>query len=119
MSSVLNASLISFIAGTLFLGILCLITHTLGQTVLGFQRQDPWWIRLGGIFGAIFVFGCTYLIPQVGVSALSVLTLLGQMALSLVIDKYGLFQADKKTVSVQAILGILIMLGGVVVFNFL
>jgi transporter family-2 protein len=119
LSSALNASLISFIAGTLFLGILCLITHTLGQTVLGFQRQDPWWIRLGGIFGAIFVFGCTYLIPQVGVSALSVLTLLGQMALSLVIDKYGLFQADKKTVSVQAILGILIMLGGVVVFNFL
>ncbi len=117
MNSPLGASVISFVIGTIALAAICLLKRNIVNVTRIFQTDVPWWIVLGGLFGAAFIAGCTFLIPIIGVGNLAVFSLFGQMVASMLIDKYGILGADKKPVSKVQIGGIFIMLIGVILNN--
>lgn len=119
LNSTIMATTFAFIIGTILLKVICLSRRKLSNALRLFNKENPWWIGLGGVFGAILIGGYTYLIPIIGVGALAVLALLGQMIISLFIDKFGLFEAEKKPVGWAQIAGVVVMLVGVTCINLL
>ena len=77
------------------------------------RSQYPWWMWTGGLCGAIIVFGNAWLVPQVGVGVFSMALLVGQLALSMLMEHHGWLGAPRKAISWPQIIGILLMLAGV------
>lgn len=112
LHSSVKAAFISFFVGTIALIVIVLITHP----ALKLDRPksgNPWWMWLGGLIGALFVFGNAYLVPIIGTGLAVVIILVGQMTGSLLVDQFGLLQSKKNPVSLVQIVGILIMIAGV------
>ena len=74
----------------------------------------PWWVWLGGLFGACFVMGNILLFPALGAVETVVLPILGQVAMGLLIDQFGLFRAPLIHVSVVRLAGACLVLAGIV-----
>ena len=73
---------------------------------------------MGGILGAIIVYGNAWLIPLIGVSVFMMALLIGQFLLSPFMERNGWLGAPKKHISWVQIAGILIMLAGVFLIKF-
>ena len=106
-----SAAFVSFLVGTLMLGLYLLATRT-PVTLQGSMRL-PAWVWAGGVFGAIYVACFTLLLPRVGAAAMICLAVLGQVTASLLLDHFGVLQAPR-TVDGVRLLGALLVLAGVV-----
>ncbi|WP_273726941.1 DMT family transporter [Leuconostoc mesenteroides] len=119
INSSLKAALISFLVGFVTLLIIVLINHYAHKAKQATQlSQQPWWIWVGGIIGALFVLGNVYLVPLLGTGLVVVIVLVGQIAGSLFVDQFGWFGAKKNPISVIQLLGLFFMVGGVVLIKF-
>ena len=108
-----QATTVAFFVATIALLLFC---TCLGKTRLvgkAFSRDYPWWMWTGGLCGAIIVFGNAWLVPQVGVGVFTMALLVGQLALSMLMEHYGWLGAPRKAISWPKIIGILLMLAGV------
>lgn len=105
------AAFVSFLFGTAMLGLYLLAT----RTPLTLQGAPKWpaWIWAGGALGAIYVACFTLLIPRIGAAGMICLAVLGQVTASLLLDQFGVLQAQKP-VDALRILGALLVLAGVV-----
>lgn len=115
--SAIQASTISFIIATIAIMAYCVIAgkiHTVGKA---FRRKYPWWMWFGGIAGATTVFGNAWLIPKIGVGLFVMALLIGQLVLSLLMERNGWLGAPKKEITSRQIFGIIIMLAGVVLIR--
>lgn len=74
----------------------------------------PWWAWIGGLCGACFVAGTTYLMPRIGAVMVLVCAVTGQMVAALVVDHFGLLHLEPRPVSLMKIGGVLLLAGGVV-----
>lgn len=81
------------------------------------RQNNVWWIWIGGIFGAAFVFGNSFLVPLLGTGMTVAIVLVGQIVGSLMIDEFGWLGAKKKPINLLQVVGILIMIGGVFVIK--
>ncbi len=105
------AAFVSFLVGTIMLGVYLLATRT--PVTLHGSFGLPAWIWVGGVFGAIYVACLTLLIPRIGAAGMICLAVLGQVTASLMLDKYGVLQSQKPVDGLR-ILGALLVLAGVV-----
>lgn len=105
------AAFVSFLVGTSMLGAYLLATRT--PVVLQGAARWPAWIWAGGALGALYVACFTLLIPRVGAAGMVCLAVLGQVTASLLLDHFGVLQAQKPA-DVLRILGALLVLAGVV-----
>ena len=105
------AAFVSFLVGTVMLGLYLLATRT--PVALQGSAKLPAWVWAGGVFGAIYVACFTLLIPRIGAAGMICLAVLGQVTASLLLDQFGVLQAPK-TVDAVRILGALLVLAGVV-----
>ena len=88
VASPVTAGLISFAVGTavlIFCGWAMRISMPSWNTVAAF----PAWLWLGGLIGALAVFGGIVAGPRIGLLALVALVLAGQLIASLFLDYYG------------------------------
>ena len=104
------AAFVSFLVGTVMLGLYLLVTRT--PIALQGSLKLPAWIWAGGAFGAIYVACFTLLIPRIGAAGMICLAVLGQVTASLLLDQFGILQASKP-VDALRILGALLVLAGV------
>lgn len=111
--SAIQASTISFIIATVVIFIYCVIAGKLISIKKAFSRKYPWWMWIGGIAGATTVFGNAWLIPKIGVGVFVMALLVGQLLLSLLMERNGWLGAPKKAITIRQIGGIAIMLAGV------
>lgn len=108
-----QATTVAFFVATMALLLFC---TCLGKTQLvgkAFSRSYPWWMWTGGLCGAIIVFGNAWLVPKVGVGVFVMALLVGQLALSMLMEHNGWLGAPRKRISWLQIVGILLMLAGV------
>ena len=108
-----QATTVAFFIATMALLLFC---TCLGKTQLvgkAFSRDYPWWMWTGGLCGAIIVFGNAWLVPKVGVGVFSMSLLVGQLALSMLMEHNGWLGAPRKRITWLPIVGILMMLAGV------
>ncbi|EIJ70161.1 DMT family transporter [Pasteurella bettyae] len=114
LHSPLQAALVSFIGGALalliFVGVKEGRFHRIFETT---QKHMPWWLWLGGLLGAAFVFMGVVLMPIVGTGTTVILALLGMISGSLLVDQYGILGAPRKPVYGIQILGLIILFLGV------
>lgn len=86
-SPVLGA-LISFLVGTIPLA-LAVAMGVLGRGRLTGLGGQPWWMWIGGLFGAFWVTLAIVGVPRVGAAVVIACGVFGQMAAALVLDSCG------------------------------
>ena len=80
-------------------------------------RRMPWWGWLGGLFGAIYVTSVFSLIPEIGAAATIALTVGGQQAASVLVDRYGLLRLPQRRVSALRLVAVGALMTGVVLIQ--
>ena len=101
LHSPLQAALLSFLVGTLLLAILVIVQAEQRPT-LSSLAVIPWYLWLGGCLGVYAI--------SMSILTLSGLIIFGQIAMSMIVDQFGLLGTDKTPVNWQR------LLGGVVIF---
>ncbi|MEM9143289.1 MAG: DMT family transporter [Bacteroidota bacterium] len=110
------AAFASFLIGTvgllLYLFALKFDFSTIAQT----KSVSPV-VWTAGVLGAFYVAAVIVLAPRLGVSLTFVLVVAGQMAVSLVVDHYGLLGLPVKQINWQRLVGVLFLVAGVVLIR--
>jgi transporter family-2 protein len=107
-----QAALISFTVGTLSL-VLVASFWSGGLGELAHIREAPWWALLGGLLGAVYVTVALVAVRTLGASGLTAVVITGQLAISVVIDRFGLVGVTKQHVGFARILGLVLLAVGV------
>ena len=113
----LMGSLMSFTVGLVCLLVLNLATNSSAVINLKVSATGPWYIWLGGFIGSIFVGYITWVNQQQGIALTFALAVSGQMFLSLLIDHYGLFGAAVRTITLEKIIGVALIICGIVLIK--
>ena len=112
IGSPIIAGLMVFAIG--LLGMLCFIL--VSKTPFPAVQQlasAPLYSYLGGIIVAIYVVMITILVPRIGVATAIAFIVTGQIICAIIIDHFGLFAVTVRTIDVNRITGILLMIGGI------
>ena len=87
------AAFVSFLVGSVVLGTWLLASRTPWGPVA--DARFPPWIWIGGVLGAVYVAVFTLLIPRVGAATAICLAVFGQVVASMLLDHYGVLQAQR------------------------
>jgi len=113
LSNPIQAAFISFLIGTIVLGVIALVQ---GDT--WFKPNSltliPWWAWLGGFLGAFNIAISVFLAPKLGAMVLAISIVFGQMMASLVLDQNGWLGYPKIEITPNRILGALFVVIGLV-----
>ena len=105
------AALVSFLVGTLSLGLFVLVQRPAIPDVASLARL-PWWYWVGGALGALYVAVVTVIAPRLGAAPLTMLVVAGQLATSLALAHFGLVGFARKPIDLTRTLGVLLVLAG-------
>lgn len=75
----------------------------------------PWWIWMGGIAGVLYITIALLMAPRLGALNFIMAVIIGQLLISLIIDYFGLVGLPRKDISLQKLLGVLVVVGGFVI----
>ena len=92
-----------------------IVLLVLRQSLAGFAAalHSPWWYWVGGGgMGVVVVLTITVVTPRIGAAATIGLLIAGQLAMGVVIDRYGLFGVEKVALHWPRILGVLLLAVG-------
>lgn len=113
------ASTISFATGTTFLILINLVTNPHVFTTDFYTNQSLSYIWfVGGVLGVIFLTGNLLLLPRLGASLTVVMTVAGQIIMGVTIDTFGWFGADVEPFTIFKVLGILFLMLGIILMNY-
>jgi transporter family-2 protein len=107
-----QAATFSFLVGTAALVAISFILRG-GLSSLGQIGKVPWWALIGGLLGAVFVFVALEAVKTLGASGLTAAVIAGQLAMSVVIDRFGLLGVAKTPITVHRVAGIVLLIAGV------
>jgi transporter family-2 protein len=118
VASPVRATFVSFAVGAAVLLVAMLLfargwpgTETLGGA--------PWWVWVGGCFGAFYVLGSVVTAPKLGAAALFAFILAGQAVASLAVDHFGWVGFEENPVTPGRLLGLALVAAGVAAVRFL
>src|SRR3712207_415351 len=88
IESPVRAAFVSFVVGAVALGV---VTLAAARSLPASERlaDAPWWVWVGGLFGAFYVLGSVVTAPRLGAATLVALILAGQAVASLLVDHFG------------------------------
>jgi len=87
----------------------------LRQSLAGFGDaiRSPWWYWVGGGgMGVVVVLTITVVTPRLGTAATIGLLIAGQLAMGVLIDRYGWFGVEQVQISWPRLLGVLLLAVG-------
>lgn len=113
LTSPIQAAFLSFLIGTLVLGIIIFIQRDKWFT-LNEALSLPWWAWLGGFLGAFNIAVSIYLVPKIGAVALAISVVSGQVIASIFYDQYGLLGYPKLELSLNRMIGASLLVVGVI-----
>lgn len=109
----MGATLISFLVGTAaIVGYILVIRNPLPTTES--LTKAPWWMWLGGLFGAFYIWMTVTVAPRVGVANTFALVVAGQLAASVLFDHFGVLGIATVPINPGRIGGILLIAMGVI-----
>jgi bacterial/archaeal transporter family-2 protein len=88
------------------------ILLVLRQSLAGFgdALHSPWWYWVGGGgMGVVVVFTITIVTPTIGATATIGLLIAGQLAMGVLIDRYGWFGVEQVPLNWPRIVGVLML----------
>jgi bacterial/archaeal transporter family-2 protein len=108
-----QAATFSFLVGTVALLVIAAFVRG-GLGDLGRLGRAPWWALVGGLLGAVYVTVALVAVRTLGASGLTAVVITGQLAISLAIDRFGLFGIARQHIDASRILGLVLLVVGVV-----
>lgn len=105
-----EAALTSFIVGTLALAVMVI---PFGSGKLNQIWHTPWYLLVGGILGASFVFSIIKIVPILGTGTTLAGVIAGQLMLAVLIDHFGWLGLNTIRIDIYRIMGIVFLLLGV------
>lgn len=110
-----QAATVSFLVGTAALVLVLAIARGDVGGFGGFAHvgRAPWWAFFGGLLGAAYVTVAIFAVRTLGATGLTVAVIGGQLAISVVIDRFGLLGIPQHSVGWQRILGLVLLAAGV------
>ena len=112
LDSPISAAFVSFVVGTIVLGLLAWLLPS--RPDAAGVRALPWYVWLGGLYGAFFVAVAAFGAPRVGVAVLLTAAIAGQLATAMVLDHYGMLGLPRQPIGLDRILGLVLVIGGVI-----
>ena len=109
---VLEGSFLSFLGGTLVLGLAMLF---FGKGHVGGVFGVPAWQLVGGLLGATVVFNTILCVPHIGVLPTLMAMILGNLIMGCVIDHFGWFGIPVTLFTWRRFLGVLLVLLGLLI----
>ncbi|GAB5563101.1 MAG: DMT family transporter [Winogradskyella sp.] len=110
------AAFASFLIGTIGL-LIYLFILKFDFSSIGESKNVSPWVWTAGILGAFYVAAVIVLAPRLGVALTFVLVVAGQMAVSVVVDHYGLLGLPVKQINWQRMCGIALLIAGVLLIR--
>ena len=111
LSSPIQAAFISFLVGTIVLGIIAFL-----QGDAWFKPNSiasiPWWAWLGGLLGAFNIAMSVFLAPKLGAMVLAISIVCGQILASLVLDQNGWLGYPKIEITPNRVIGAIFVIIG-------
>ncbi|MCC8139830.1 MAG: DMT family transporter [Lachnospiraceae bacterium] len=87
------------------------------ESLMNVVRVTPKYMLLGGVFGAFITYTVIQGMSALGPARATMLIVIAQLAVSWGIELLGLFGVDKVEFSLRKLLGLLVAVVGVVVFE--
>ncbi|HLT30452.1 MAG TPA: DMT family transporter [Myxococcaceae bacterium] len=111
---VFEASLVSFIIGSL---VAAGIVFFFGKGDVRAVTQVPWWQLLGGVLGLLYVTLIIVSVSKIGVTAVMVSGLAGQLLTAMIIDHFGWFGVTVRPIHSMRILGCALLVAAIALIN--
>ncbi|RSB46170.1 MULTISPECIES: DMT family transporter [Brevundimonas] len=111
VGSPVNAALVSFFVGTVALALVAVTLQA--RPDVQAMKALPAWAWLGGLYGCVFVVAAAWGVPKIGVALTITLMVAGQLALSLILDHFGVMGVPQQSISLTRVAGVLLVIGGV------
>jgi transporter family-2 protein len=108
----LPAATVSFVVGTLALVLITSLSSN-GIASLGNLGRAPWWSLIGGLLGAAYVTVAILTVRTLGASTLTAAVIGGQLAISVVIDRFGLLGIQRQSIGIGRIAGLVLLVVGI------
>ena len=103
-----QAAFVSFAIGTVALAIIAgLASGGFGQ--IAEARHLTWYYLTGGLLGAAYVTSILVTVRSLGAGGVVAATIAGQLAVSVVVDHFGLLGVGKQPVTVARVVGIALL----------
>lgn len=112
----LLATLISFLSGTLALVIILLAVREPLPSLQSVSEISLYKFT-GGLLGAFIVFGTILSVSEIGAANLIVILIAGQLVTAVIMDHYGILGMSLNRVTLQRIIGILLVVAGAYLVN--
>ena len=104
------AALVSFAIGTLLLAVIVALAGQTGG--VGEATNVPWYLLLGGVLGAAYVFSALVTVSSIGAGGVAAATITGQLTFSVILDRIGFLGLEETPISLDRVLGVLLLLAG-------
>jgi transporter family-2 protein len=108
-----QAATFSFLVGTVVLVLVASFVRG-GLGTLGHVGRAPWWALVGGLLGAVYVTVALVAVRTLGASGLTGVVITGQLVISVVIDRFGLFGVARQHIGSTRVVGLVLLAAGVV-----
>jgi transporter family-2 protein len=117
VGSPVRAAFVSFLTGTILLAVAAaLVLKPLPSS--GRLGHAPWWVWVGGAFGAFYVVASIVSAPRLGAATVVAVILAGQSLASVVVDHFGWVGFEPKQVSAGRIGGMALVFAGAALVRF-
>ena len=110
------SALISFAVGAAALGVMAAF-GVLGRGRWTEIGGSPWWMWIGGLFGAFYVVLAVVAVQKVGTGVVISCAVFGQMAAALVLDSFGWLGVPRAPLNLWRILGGVLVVAGVLLIQ--
>jgi bacterial/archaeal transporter family-2 protein len=103
-------ALVANLAFSTLVASLVLLVLRQGVGGIGDAFRSPWWYWIGGGgMGVLVVFSITIAAPRIGATATIGVLIAGQLAMGVVIDRFGLFGVDEVELTWPRALGVALL----------
>ena len=111
IGSPINAAFISFAGGFICFLLIQVFGPAPFPTIKQIMSLRPILLS-GGLIGALFVGSAILLVPKLGSTAWIALIVTGQLAMSLLLDHYGILGLPVKSINLYRVVGALLLIAG-------
>lgn len=103
------SSFVVHVSGAVLSGVLLLAR---GGENIGNWRSLSWYMLGAGFFGVVLYVTINHTMPRLGATTALALIIIGQLAMGIVIDHFGLFGAAVRHVDVLRLAGAVLLIAG-------
>lgn len=111
IDSPLQAAFVSFSVGTLTVAFTCIVTGAGLPSLRVLAKVSPQWM-VGGVLGAAVVTTTIFMVPRLGIAAVLLVALAGQLFFSLFLDHFALIGLSRTPIDGWRLTGVALVLIG-------